>query len=115
MRVFKKHPKDPLTKLRSLAKWMWTVRLDVERCATSNGKQAIPKGEQVTGFVLIQLTIINKDPEAILCYHRTPQVKEFPLMNKLAIIHYVVVLCLGVKIAHHQRNWKNGFSAHGES
>ena len=70
---------------------------------TLNGKEAISKGYQIAGLVLIQLCIINNDLKVILCQHKSQQVRNFALMNKIASIPNVVMLCLGATIAHHQR------------
>jgi len=51
--VLKKHPGDSLTKIELLMKLMCIVRLEVERCATLNSQEAILKGYQAVGFVLI--------------------------------------------------------------
>jgi len=107
-RALKNHSEDPLTKLEVPTKSVRTVRVDIERCTTSNGNEAIPKGCQVIGSIFIQLVIINNDLRVFFCCHNKPKVRKFYLMNKLVDIPYNVMHCVGTGVAQHQRTWRGG-------
>jgi len=98
-------PWEYTDKSKLLAKSIRTIRLNVEGCVTSDGKEAISKGYQVVESILIKVISINNYLVLILCQHKTPQVRNFPLMNKLANISYVFAVGTGTKVMNHQRTW----------